>query len=61
MTTEIYWLTLTTLMTGLFWVPYILNRIAVRGLGRAMGNPLSTDAPPLPMGRKGLSCSHECC
>ncbi len=32
MTTELYWLTLTVLMTALFWVPYILNRIAVRGL-----------------------------
>ena len=32
MTTELYWLTLTVLMTALFWVPYILDRIAVRGL-----------------------------
>lgn len=55
MTTEIYWLTLTTLMTGLFWVPYILNRIAVRGLGRAMGNPLSTDAPHSPWAERALA------
>ena len=32
MTTELYWLTLTLLMTALFWLPYILNRIMVRGL-----------------------------
>ena len=32
MTTELYWLTLTVLMTALFWVPYILDRIGVRGL-----------------------------
>ena len=32
MTTELYWLTLTVLMTALFWVPYVLDRIAVRGL-----------------------------
>jgi len=36
MTTELYWLTLTVLMTGLFWVPYILDRITVRGLGPAI-------------------------
>ena len=36
MTTELYWLTLTVLMTALFWVPYILNRMAVGGLGRAL-------------------------
>ena len=32
MTTELYWLTLTALMTALFWVPYVLNRMAVTGL-----------------------------
>jgi uncharacterized MAPEG superfamily protein len=32
-TTELYWLTLTALMTALFWVPYVLNRIAATGLG----------------------------
>jgi uncharacterized MAPEG superfamily protein len=32
MTTELYWLALTLLITGLFWLPYILDRISVRGL-----------------------------
>lgn len=32
MTTELFWLTLTTLMTALFWIPYILDRVMVRGL-----------------------------
>jgi uncharacterized MAPEG superfamily protein len=32
-TTELYWLTLTVLMTALFWVPYVLNRMVVVGLG----------------------------
>ena len=32
MTTELYWLTLTALMTALFWVPYVLNRMAMNGL-----------------------------
>jgi hypothetical protein len=32
MSTELFWLMLTVAMTGLFWVPYILDRIMVRGL-----------------------------
>jgi uncharacterized MAPEG superfamily protein len=32
-TTELYWLTLTALMTALFWVPYVLNRMVMNGLG----------------------------
>jgi uncharacterized MAPEG superfamily protein len=35
-TTELYWLTLTALMTALFWVPYVLNRVAATGLGGAL-------------------------
>jgi uncharacterized MAPEG superfamily protein len=40
-TTELYWLTLTVLMTALFWVPYILDRLAVRGVV-----PAITDTKP---------------
>jgi len=39
MTPEIYWLTLTCLMTALMWVPYILNRIVEMGLWPALKNP----------------------
>lgn len=45
MTRELFWLTLTVILTGLLWVPYILNRIMVRGVGGAMANPSRTDAP----------------
>ena len=38
MTTELYWLTLTVLMTALFWVPYVLDRIVVRGLWRTLSD-----------------------
>ncbi|MBI1207359.1 MAG: MAPEG family protein [Azospirillum sp.] len=38
MTTELYWLTLTVLMTALFWVPYILDRLAVRGVWPALSD-----------------------
>ena len=45
MTRELFWLTLTVIMTGLMWVPYILNRCQVRGLGGAMANPSRADKP----------------
>ena len=41
MTAELYWLTLTVFMTALFWVPYILDRLAVRGVV-----PAITDTKP---------------
>src|SRR5882757_7905358 len=45
MTPEIFWLTLTVILTGLLWVPYVLNRCQIRGLGGAMANPSRTDKP----------------
>jgi uncharacterized MAPEG superfamily protein len=45
MTRELFWLTLTVILTGLLWVPYSLNRMQVRGVGGAMANP-SRDAKP---------------
>lgn len=31
MTSELYWLTATTVMTGLLWLPYIVNRVIELG------------------------------
>src|SRR6202042_669504 len=45
MTRELFWLTWTVILTGLMWVPYILNRCQVRGLGGAMANPSRGDKP----------------
>ncbi|MGL4260621.1 MAG: MAPEG family protein [Afipia sp.] len=45
MTRELFWLTLTVIFTGLLWVPYVLNRCQVRGLGGAMANPSRNDKP----------------
>jgi uncharacterized MAPEG superfamily protein len=45
MSRELLWLTLTTIMTGLMWIPYILDRIAVRGLKETLDNP-RPDATP---------------
>ena len=39
MKTELLYLALITVFTGLLWVPYILDRIAVRGLLDAVGYP----------------------
>lgn len=39
MTTELYWLVMTTLMTALLWVPYILNRMREMGIWPAIWNP----------------------
>ena len=33
------------ILTGLLWVPYVLNRCQVRGLGGAMANPSRNDKP----------------
>ena len=32
MTPEIYWMTLTVLLTAVLWLPYVLDRMVVRGL-----------------------------
>lgn len=45
MSKEIYWLVLTTAMTGLLWLPYVLDRIMARGLMGAMANPSPGEAP----------------
>ncbi len=36
---ELYWLTLTTLMTALFWVPYIINWMVEQGVVKAVWDP----------------------
>ena len=45
MSKELYWLTLTAAMTAIFWVPYILDRIMVRGVMGATANPSPNDKP----------------
>jgi uncharacterized MAPEG superfamily protein len=45
MTRELFWLTLTIVLTGVMWIPYILNRAQVRGLMGAMANPSRNDKP----------------
>src|SRR6266567_3270755 len=45
MTRELFWLALTVIMTGLLWIPYIINRSQVRGLTGALANPSRNDKP----------------
>jgi uncharacterized MAPEG superfamily protein len=39
MTIELYYLALVTVLTALLFVPYVLNRIAVRGIADTVGYP----------------------
>lgn len=58
MTQELFWLILTAFMTALFWIPYILHRIAKRGLMGAMANP-SPDAVPVDPWADRAQRAHE--
>ena len=43
MKTELFYLTCVTALTGLLWVPYILDRVLVRGVISAMGYPVNPE------------------
>lgn len=51
MKTELLYLTLVAALTGLMWVPYILDRIAVWGLSEAVGYP-ENPKPQSPWARR---------
>lgn len=57
MSHELFWLVMTTAMTGLMWVPYVLDRVMVRGLVGAMANPSPTDRPQSPWAQR-LEAAH---
>jgi len=52
MSKELLWLTFTVILTGLMWVPYILDRVMVRGLMGAMANPSRNDKPQSPWAQR---------
>ncbi len=58
MTIEIYWLTLTVLMTALFWMPYIVNRMVELGIIGAISNP-ETDAMPKAAWAQRMMAAHN--
>jgi uncharacterized MAPEG superfamily protein len=39
LSTELYWLTLTTIMTAVLWLPYIINRMLELGILQALWDP----------------------
>ena len=45
MTTELYWMVMTVLMTAVIFVPYILNRMKEHGIGPAVWNPQPDKQP----------------
>ncbi len=57
MSHELFWLVMTTAMTGLMWIPYILDRIMVRGLMGAMSNPAPDDKAQSPWAKR-LMAAH---
>src|SRR5215218_4037759 len=48
MSRELFWLTATIALTGLLWIPYVLDRCKVRGLMATLDNPKPNDTPQSP-------------
>jgi uncharacterized MAPEG superfamily protein len=58
MTRELFWLTWTVILTGILWIPYIINRSQVRGLMGSMANPSRGDKPHAPWATR-LMFAHD--
>lgn len=52
MTPELKWLTLTVLLTALVWMPYILDRILVRGFWPAISDRGPENGPHSPWAQR---------
>ncbi|MCU7833669.1 MAG: MAPEG family protein [gamma proteobacterium symbiont of Taylorina sp.] len=55
MTTELYWLVLSILLTSLLWVPYILNRLFEQGILTALWDPDGETATLVPWAKRLMS------
>jgi uncharacterized MAPEG superfamily protein len=58
MSKELMWLTYTVILTGVLWIPYILDRAAVRGLMGSMANPSPSLKPQSPWAQR-LQAAHS--
>jgi len=58
MKTELLYLTLVAAFTGLLWVPYILDRLAVRGIADAVGYP-DNPRPQSPWAQRLMKAHHN--
>jgi hypothetical protein len=56
MKSEMMSLALVSALTGLLWIPYVLNRMIVRGLVSTVGYPV--DPPPLAPWAQRLRAAH---
>lgn len=54
MSFELKWLIYTTLLTSMLWLPYVLNRIKVRGLIPAMGYANASTPPHAPWAERAM-------
>jgi len=45
MSRELMWLTFTVILTGVLWIPYILDRMMTRGVWGTLANPSRDDKP----------------
>ena len=57
MSGELQWLTYTVILTGILWMPYILDRAMVRGLMGSMANPSPALKPQTPWAQR-LQAAH---
>ena len=58
LTPELFWLTCTVILTGILWIPYIINRCQIRGLDGAMANPSREAKPHSPWANR-LMFAHD--
>lgn len=59
MSTELYWMTLTVLMTALFWVPYVVDRYAVPGVWPALADTKPENDGPQSLWAQRAIRAHE--
>lgn len=48
MTTELYWLVLSLLLTAVLWLPYIINRLIEQGFMTGLWDPEGEQATQIP-------------
>ena len=52
MSRELLWLTFTVILTGVLWIPYILDRMVTRGVWGTLANPSRDDKPQSPWAQR---------
>lgn len=57
-TSELFFLTLIAITTGLMWLPYVLARIRTRGVSATMGNP-DAELPQSPVWAQRAQLAHS--